>query len=107
MYSLDAVGNILFGRTARLRVAKWVFLHEDPHFYQGEAAKGANTPQSNVIDELDRLVQLGMIRKMPRGPGQRRQYYTRLNSPLWEIVGVTVRVVDKGEDGTGGGRAAL
>jgi hypothetical protein len=86
MYNLDFIGDRLFGRALRLRVAAWVLAHEDLHFYQGEAVAGVGYSPSGVIQELDRLVELGMILRRDPTPGSRRRYYTRTDSPLWTVI---------------------
>lgn len=79
------VGERLFGRAARLRVGLWVFQRDLSVFYQAEAVAGTGLPQSNVKEELERLVSLQMITLLPRDKGSRRQYYVRWDGPLWAV----------------------
>ncbi|MEP7223755.1 MAG: hypothetical protein ABI783_02190 [Actinomycetota bacterium] len=83
---LAALGEGLFGRALRLRVAYWVMSREDPSFFQTEAVTGVGYAASGVVQELNRLVRLGMITRHEKTPGDRRLYYTRSESPLWKIV---------------------
>jgi hypothetical protein len=86
MLNEKIVGRKLFGRALRLRVALWVFRRTDPSFYQTEAAEGVRYTASAVITELDRLVELEMLREDPAKSGDRRKYYERVESPLWKII---------------------
>jgi hypothetical protein len=47
--------------------------------------------RTDIPSELQRLVQLKMIRAVPKEPRVQRQYYERLPSPLWHIVEVAVK----------------
>jgi hypothetical protein len=95
---VDEVGDLLFGRKLRLRLALWV-LRRDDRFYQAEAAKGVNYSASAVADELDRLVELGMLAGQPAESGDRRRYYKKLDHPLWAIIEAVDAAVGTG--GTG------
>jgi hypothetical protein len=90
MLPVDQVGELLFGRAMRLVLASWVLARLDPLFYQSEAALGTGFSQSNVRDELDRLIQVGMVQEIPRHRGDRRRYYLRTESPLWDAVRIVV-----------------
>ncbi len=79
------IGERLFGRPARLRIALWILEHDSGVFYQAEAVAGTGLPQSNVKEELERLVPLRMVTLAPRDKGSRRQYYVREDSPLWAV----------------------
>jgi hypothetical protein len=86
MVDREQVGNRLFGRTARLVLADWVcHLHQEV-FFQAEAVAGTGLPQSNVREELQRLVDLGMIAELPKEAGDRRKHYLRTTSPLWNVI---------------------
>ena len=89
--SLADLGHQLFGRRARLVVAAWT-LSAAETFSQHEAVRGADLPQSNVREELDRLVAIGMLSDVPRGDGPGRRYYARVDHPAWEIIRVGVDV---------------
>ena len=93
MADLAQVGDRLFGRAARLIVAQWVMLHDDPLFFQTEAVQGTVLPQSNVGTELARLTELGMVSRLPRDRGTRRQYYLPQDHPLWAVVKAAVGAV--------------
>jgi DNA-binding MarR family transcriptional regulator len=93
--ALARLGELLFGRALRLRVAAWVAARQDVLFFQGEAAKGVDYSASAVIQELDRLVELGMLVRLPRQPGDRRQYYTRTDSQLWAAVAAAVTALPR------------
>lgn len=95
MYTLDQVGDRLFGRVLRLRVARWVLLSEDASFFQSQAAIGVGySSPGEVAKELERLVDLGMVLKNEPSAGDRRQYYTRVDDcPLWEVVRAAVTVL--------------
>ena len=93
MTTADRLGDLLFGRRLRLRVAMWVSRCPDRPFYLGEVAAGVRYTPSGVRDELARLKQLGMIKRAPRQAGTRRVYYERLDSPLWAIIDSASRCV--------------
>lgn len=84
----------LFGRPVRLLTAAWVASNPSPKFWQGEAhlgvkataPRGLSVTPKDVIQELDRLIELKMLKSLPKVPGDRRVYYQRLKSPLWKIV---------------------
>ena len=61
------------------------------------APQGAFFSTSNIVDELGRLVQLGML-EMERPEDSRRVYYVRTNSPLWDIVTATLEAIDTDAD---------
>jgi DNA-binding transcriptional ArsR family regulator len=87
---LSRIGRLLFGRSARLAVAAWIHGRDDPVFYQAEVVSGTGLPQSNIREELDRLVDLGMVSSLPRYRGSRRRYYTRQEHMLWAVVRAAV-----------------
>jgi len=95
MISGYELGEVLFGRSLRLAVAAWIRTNESEMFFQAEVAKGVDYAQSGVSQELDRLGALGMLQKVPRSPGDRRQYYLRTSSPLWSIIDAALEVVDE------------
>jgi hypothetical protein len=98
MLDLEHVSDRLFGRGLRLALAVWILELPDGTFYQHQAASLAGLHQSNVRDELhSRLIPLGMVQELPRMPGERRQYYVRTDSPLWQIIEAAVRAVSSRE----------
>jgi DNA-binding MarR family transcriptional regulator len=66
-------------------LALWV-LQRDARFYQAQAAKGVDYTASAVADELDRLIQLGMLQSYFSESSNRRRYYEKLQSPLWAVI---------------------
>lgn len=86
------MGKRVFGRPLRLLTAVWILDHE--RFYQGEATDGVRelsgpagpkVDQPAVTQELDRFVDLRLIDRKDKEDGQRRQYYERLDTPLWSV----------------------
>jgi len=95
MISGYELGDVLFGRGLRLAVAAWIRNSESELFFQSEVAKGVEYVQSAVSQELNRLIALGMVQKVPRSRGDRRQYYLRTNSQLWNIIDAALEVIDE------------
>ncbi len=91
------VGHWLFGRKSRLPLALWIYLREEPRFYQSEPPREL-VVQSEVARELDRLVRLGMLDR-ERPDEARRVYYVRTDSALWTIIAAAANVVDPPEVG--------
>lgn len=85
----ETVGHVLFGRSLRLTVLLWVLEQDGTPFYQSEAADGVDDAASAVRDELERFVEVGMLTKHERTAGERRQYYSSTDSPLWAAVEAT------------------
>jgi hypothetical protein len=88
---LAELGHRLFGRRARLVVAAWVLAAPEV-FSQHEAVQGSQLPQSNVREELERLVSLGMLDDIPKADGPGRRYYARIDHPAWRIIDTAVEV---------------
>lgn len=85
--TLSDLSHLMFGRRLRLRVFSWVNNHETGHFFQEEARSGVNYSSGpEVKRELGRLVDLGMLIRHEQSGSDRRQWYTRTESPLWRIV---------------------
>jgi hypothetical protein len=85
---VDAVGELLFGRRLRLRVLLWASKQAGA-FNQSEAARGVGYNSSGeVAKELERLVQLDMVRKFGRPTRVGPQNYLRADHPGWEIAEV-------------------
>ena len=57
------------------------------------APKFPNATASNVVDELQRLVELGML-DVEEPDDSRRIYYVRTDSALWDVVAVAARALD-------------
>lgn len=93
--SLDVIGRELFGRAARLRLAMWV-AQTDSVFWQQQAATGAAVRPQYIRPELDRLARLGMIQPVDRNdPGETRNFYQRVDHPLWDVIEEAARAIAK------------
>ena len=103
---VDAVGELLFGRRLRLRVLLWA--HDQAQaFNQSEAARGVGYNSSGeVAKELERLVQLQMLRKYGRPTRVGPQNYVRAEHPGWTVAEAARIMIDtevaEPEDGQGG-----
>lgn len=83
---ITRLGKGIFGRGARLAVGVWALRAEGGVFSQHEVVMGVALPQSNVREELDRLVGLGLLVDVPRGDGPGKRYYARVDDhPAWRI----------------------
>ena len=91
------VSELLFGRKCRLGVAAWVMQHPKGRFFQSEPTGIEHASTSNIIDELRKLVQLGML-EVERPDDSRRIYYVRTDSPLWDIIAAAVAAIDAATD---------
>lgn len=80
------LGDRLFGRSLRLRLALWILNQQGASFYQGEAALGVSYSAGGVATDLDRLVELGMLIREEGAQDGRRQYYRQTASPFWKII---------------------
>lgn len=87
---LSHLGRELFGRRARLLVAAWVLGVDSGVFSQAQAVAGVQLPQSNVREELERLVRMGMVIDAPKTEGPGRRYYARVEHPAWRIVDAAI-----------------
>lgn len=106
MIDIELLSDRLFGRKLRLVLAAWIYDLPDGTFYQQQAASETGIPQSNVRDELNaRLVPLGMVQEVPKTAGDRRQYYARTKSPLWQIVEAATRAAQSAASTTTDGTA--
>ena len=92
---LERIGHELFGRGTRLLVASAVAGRQDSTFFQGELALDLRLPQSNVREELERLVRLGMVEDVPRESGSSRRYYRRVDHPLWAVIEAAVAATER------------
>lgn len=78
----------LFGRAGRLRLAGWVIenVPVGEFFFQAEVRQGTGDVPNEVRENLKNLESLHLIEVAHRDPGPgRRQYYRRLDSPIWAI----------------------
>jgi hypothetical protein len=92
LMQVDRVGELLFGRKGRLRLALWIVRRDKPTFFQSEPPREVDVP-STVRQELGRLVDLGMLAE-DRPDGDRRIYYTRTDSSLWKIIEAASEAID-------------
>ena len=82
---VDQIGDRLFGRSIRLRVLLWS-LAQPGAFNQSQAARGIEYNSSGEVGKcLDRLVDLGMLRKFGRPNRVGPQNYVKVDVPEWEI----------------------
>lgn len=103
MYTVDRVGDLLFGRALRLRLARWVLDQGERKFYQSEPSNEVGGGISNIRDELTRFVDLGMLVEVPPTANDRRRYYRRTESQLWDAIKVAVASI-QGTEATRTGR---
>ena len=94
---VDLVGELLFGRRLRLRVMLWV-AEQASTFNQSEAARGVGYNSSGeVAKELERLVQLDMVRKYGRPTRVGPQNYVRTEHLGWGVVQAARLLVEMAE----------
>jgi hypothetical protein len=89
---VDQVGKLLFGRACRLKLALWIACRDKPQFFQSEPPKEVILP-SDAAKELGQLVRLGMLVE-ERPDGDRRVWYIRTDSRLWEIIDAAVEALE-------------
>lgn len=92
----------LFGRAVRLPVAVWVRGRTEP-FYQRQAAEGVNDHQTYVRKELAALVDLGMVRELPRETDRARVFYEQIpDHPWWQVIDTAAQAASApaSDDGT-------
>ena len=88
-WALAAVSKVLCGARHRLPVAVWIHgLADETTFWAARVAKGVGVASRYVGTELDRLEQLGMIRRQtPDLPSDIRRLYVAVPAhPLWAVV---------------------
>jgi hypothetical protein len=89
------LSRLLFGRAGRLRLAHWLLetIPAGAYFFAGEAQRATGDVPNEVKDNIRRLVELGVITKAYRDPGPgRRQYYQRIDSPIWGIFELALKL---------------
>jgi len=90
----ERLSELLFGRTLRLDVALWIVNCNSGRFFQLEIAEHlASRFRSSVASELDRFVQAGLLEVEAPTPGERRKFYVRTSSSLWEIFETADKVL--------------
>lgn len=97
---MERIGDRLFGRGLRLRVALFMSLAPEVQF-QGEVARALGAVPTEVGKELDRLTDIGMLQKLPRLRRNDRQNYVRHDHWLWDVVTDIARHLGAGEAGDG------
>jgi len=95
MYSVEFVGDRLFGRGLRLRLAAWILAQGERKFYQSEPGLDLRGGVSNIRSELDRFLQLGMLVEVPPTPADRRRYYRRTDSQFWTAIRTALSNTDQ------------
>jgi hypothetical protein len=78
-------------------LARWILKNVPPgaFFFGGEAQQGTGDVPNEVKDNLTRLVELGVITRAHRDPGPgRRQYYQRIESPIWAIFDQALKLTN-------------
>lgn len=113
MVSLDKagqvhrVGNGLFGRGIRLKLALWVRDQKSP-FFQAQAGREVDIPVQYLRAELARLAELGLIAQLPGEPGDRRLFYEVVSdNPLWEVFDAARRALARMTPAGGGRRSPV
>jgi hypothetical protein len=101
MYIVDEaeLSRLLFGRAGRLRLARWILetVPAGAYFFAGEAQLATEAVPNEIKENINRLVELGVITKAHRDPGPgRRQHYQRVESPVWGIFELAVRLAGDG-----------
>lgn len=86
------VSDRLFGRGCRLPLAAWVAQHPKGRFFQSEAPTFGTTSRSNVNQELQRLLELGML-EVERPDETKKVFYVRSKSPLWDVVRLAAEIL--------------
>ena len=105
---VDRFGDRLFGRSLRLRVFLWCAA-QGGVFNQTQAAQGVEYGSSGeVAKELERLVELGMLRKFGRTGRIGPQNYVREESDGWAVANVVAELlqVDLAGPGKSGANVA-
>lgn len=92
---VERIGERLFGRGLRLRVALYLVDAEELQF-QGGVARALDASATEVGKELDRLADLGMLQKLPRLRGNDRQNYLRQEHWLWEVLATVAERLSAG-----------
>jgi len=94
------IGDALFGRGLRLAVALWIWHCDAGRFYQSELVGELPAKARTAVPaELRRLAELGMIEGEDPEDGQRRKYFTRTASPLWDVIRATDEAIGLLKDG--------
>src|SRR5712691_2758811 len=94
------LSRLLFGRAGRLRLAHWILenVPAGAYFFAGEAQQATVDVPNEIKDNIKRLLELGVITKAHRDPGPgRRQYYQRIDSPIWGIFELALKLTSETE----------
>lgn len=87
---LARIGRQLFGSEVRLRVAVWIYQREDSEFYADLYWRETGHYTSSTATVIQRLADLGMLRRADRFSDGRTVAWERTPSPLWRIIGAAV-----------------
>jgi len=92
---VERLGELMFGRKLRLKVLLWAW-ERDGEFHQTDAARGVDYSSTGEVGkELERLVELGMVRKFGRPTGVGAQFYVRIaDHPGWQVARAAWAAVD-------------
>lgn len=85
---LDDFGELLFGRPLRLRTLLWVSRHvpDDNEFGQAQVATGLGYRTDYVGDELDRMCELGLIKRLRPRTRRAPKRFRKAPTPLWAAL---------------------
>jgi hypothetical protein len=81
---VERLGYKLFGSGLRLALCCWIRSRKVDQFRYSDVAAEFSRQTSNVEEQFERLVALGMIERLIAGKGA--ALYRRLDSPWWRII---------------------
>lgn len=85
------LSKLLFGNRLRLEVAVAIANEASGSVYGRALAELLNVSDTQVLGELRRLQQAGLLRRSPSDSGDRRVLYQRVPSPFWQLANDLVR----------------
>lgn len=91
--------QVFFRSASMFRIMMWIHDKKEPQFYQKECQLGANA-NSDLPRHLYLLERAGMIVKLEREEGMRKQFWERTDSPYWGVVHTfleTMQEIELGE----------
>lgn len=83
---LRQMSKLLFGNRVRLEAAVRVATAQEGKIFAGGLAEALDAPISRAAAELWNFEQAGLVRRLPRIPGERRVIYQRRPSPFWSLA---------------------
>ena len=98
----DARSKVLFGNEHMLTVATHIAAGGDI-FTTAEVCDATKVPRTSVHRLLGTLVEVDVLRRLPRSSAERLQWYSRLPHPFWGAVQALAEV---GLDAQTGSQAA-